>query len=115
MILFTYYKSLLGIFFLLFSFMAIAQIDMSSMPASVGSCESITQVAAQRAGGDYQRGEALRSLSRKFMDLGIRLHVKNSNDGILYINSKNIGYENALNLSDSQLNASVTKCLKLAS
>ena len=98
--LFTCYKSLLGIFSLLFSCMAIAQIDMSSMPASVGSCESITQVAAQRAGGDYQRGEALRSLSRKFMDLGMRLNAKNSNDGILYINSKNTAYQNALNLSD---------------
>ena len=45
----------------------------------------------------------------------MRLNAKNSNDGILYINSKNTAYQNALNLSDPQLNASVTKCLKLAS
>ena len=88
-------------------------IDTSSMPASVGSCESITQVAAQSA-GDYQRSEALRSLSRRFMDSGMRLNAKNSNDGVLYINSKNEAYQNASNASDAQLNASVATCLRLA-
>lgn len=89
-------------------------IDMSSMPASVGSCESILQIASQRAAGDFKRGEALRSQSRQFMDLGMRLNAKNSNDGILYINSKNTAYQNASNASDTQLNASVARCLKLA-
>jgi hypothetical protein len=103
-----------SIFSTYFVTIATAQVDMSSFPSSVGSCESVTQVAAQRAGGDYQRGEALRSLSRQFLDLGNRLNAKNSNDGIIYINSKSAAYQNALNASDAQLNASVSKCLKLA-
>ncbi len=89
-------------------------IDTSSMPASVGSCESIMQVASQGTGADYQRGEALRSYSRQFMNLGMRLNAKNSDDGVQYINSKNNTYQNASNASDAQLNASVAACLKLA-
>jgi len=42
------------------------------MPATVGSCEGIMQVASQRAAGDYKRGETLRSYSRQLMDLGMR-------------------------------------------
>ncbi len=106
-------KIILSFLILINSTFATAQIDTSSFPASIGSCESITQVAAQRAGGNYQRGEYLRSLSRQFMNIGMRLNSQNANAGVTYVNSKNTAYQNALNASDAELNSSLSKCVKL--
>lgn len=92
----------------------VSLVDMSSMASSVGSCESILEVAAQRAAADYQVSNNLRALSQKFMDLGNRLNAKNSNDGVLYINSKNDAYQNATNATQADLNASVSRCVKLS-
>lgn len=100
--------------FALFSSSIFAQIDTTSFASAVGSCEGITQVAAQRAGGDFKRGEALRALSNRFMNIGMQLNAKNSNDGVTYVNAKGSGYQNAMNASDAQLDASVSKCQKIA-
>lgn len=100
--------------FTLFSSSAFSQVDTTSFASAVGSCEGITQVASQRAGGDFKRAEALRALSRKFMNTGMQLNAKNSDDGVAYINAKGVGYQNAMNASDAQLEASVSRCQKIA-
>ena len=54
------------------------------------------------------------SLSDRFRDAGMRLSMSNVNAFGTYINSKNAAQETAMAVPEAELNALISKCIRLA-